>query len=519
MTPMKRILTTTFAIGICLLSACTREYPEFVTELDEMLAQREIYNEAFQSKVGEMKISLERQTDPLQIYDLQSRLAKEYSVRNFDKSQSYLESNYEIARQLRNERLVREAEIAMAFNFSSAGYYQEAYTILQRLNPEELDKDQLEDYYFAQIMYSRRARNDAPNEESLKQNQLDLENWLNLVEPLVDSTSYRWNYIQWEKSRNRMDYISGLSLALKTLETATKGTSNYSEAGFYLALSHRDVGDEYNYVKWLCNSAMNDVRIGSRSDIALISLGRHYYKNEDLDKAYKYVVEYAFPDAIKLNSRYNLQLLSALVQKVSESNSRIIAESRRRLSLALIALAILSVGLIATFILVYRKNVALRSTHSRLKSSDNMKEKYITAFMMMLAENTMKRRNTDIHEAKMLRQGRTKELLDEIERRQEEEGENDFIKLFDTTFLDLYPDFVEKFNELLKPGEEIIPQEDKALTPELRIYALIKLGVTDLHEIAILLQYANSTIYNYRVKVLAKTLYSKKDFEDRVKKL
>lgn len=76
-----------------------------------------------------------------------------------------------------------------------------------------------------------------------------------------------------------------------------------------------------------------------------------------------------------------------------------------------------------------------------------------------------------------------------------------FYDQFDKTFLSLFPTFVEEFNELLLPGETIIPKKEGTLNAELRIYALIRLGITDSDKIAKFLRYSLTTIYNYRTKV------------------
>ena len=90
-----------------------------------------------------------------------------------------------------------------------------------------------------------------------------------------------------------------------------------------------------------------------------------------------------------------------------------------------------------------------------------------------------------------------------------------FYAEFDQSFLKLYPDFVEKFNELLVPEARITPKPN-SLTPELRIYALVRLGTTDSVKIARFLCYSLSTIYNYRVKIRNSAIGSRDDFEERV---
>jgi len=504
---------------VSVLISCGPQYPDFVDSLDESFRDREIFLDSFNDKTNQIRISLERQTDPLQIYDLRQRLAEAYTVVSFDTTHFYLSRNLNYALESKDDFRTDESRILIAINYANCGYYQEASHTLGRIDTSRLDTGLKANYCKAHIIMTRRSRNNAPSTDDFDQNQRELEHWLSEMEPFVDSTSYAWNYIKWEQSRNRKDYISGISLGHKLLEAAPRNSPEYSEACFYLALSYKYVDDDYNYLKWLCNSATNDIHIGANSDIALIALCNYFYREGDIIRAYDFAVGKAFPDALQMNNRYNLNTLSSVVQLVSEANEIKIKKNERLLVISLLILLVLAIGLITTVILLHKNNKILRSTHRELKQTGKVKERYITDFLLMLAHNTMDRRTNDAHSIKMLHSGRSKELLEEIERYREEEDSNTFVKLFDSTFLDLYPDFVDKFNALLKPDEQIVPPEPDTLTPELRIYALMKLGVTDLQDIAVLLQYANSTIYNYRVKVLSRTLLSKKEFENKLKNL
>ena len=90
---------------------------------------------------------------------------------------------------------------------------------------------------------------------------------------------------------------------------------------------------------------------------------------------------------------------------------------------------------------------------------------------------------------------------------------------FDTAFLHIFPDFVKKFNELLQNDEYIVLKRDELLNTELRIFALIRLGIDDSSQIAEFLRYSVNTIYNYRAKVKNKARVPREDFEDIVRKI
>lgn len=95
----------------------------------------------------------------------------------------------------------------------------------------------------------------------------------------------------------------------------------------------------------------------------------------------------------------------------------------------------------------------------------------------------------------------------------------EFFYMFDSVFLKLYPKFIEQFNTLLQEDERICPKEGELLTPELRVFALIRLGITDSGKIANFLHYSAQTVYNYRLKVRNKSLLSKDEFMESVQQI
>ena len=94
-----------------------------------------------------------------------------------------------------------------------------------------------------------------------------------------------------------------------------------------------------------------------------------------------------------------------------------------------------------------------------------------------------------------------------------------FFEKFDSVFLDLFPDFVERFNALMKPGHALVPHDGELLTPELRIYALVRLGINDSTKIAAFLHYSVQTVYNYRLRVRNNSIIDKREFVSRVQSL
>jgi hypothetical protein len=96
---------------------------------------------------------------------------------------------------------------------------------------------------------------------------------------------------------------------------------------------------------------------------------------------------------------------------------------------------------------------------------------------------------------------------------------DELLQNFDSVFLHLYPNFVDEFNALLQPELRFQKKDDNRLVTEIRIFALIRLGIEDSSKIAEFLHYSVNTIYNYRARIKNGALDNRESFERRVKML
>ena len=165
-------------------------------------------------------------------------------------------------------------------------------------------------------------------------------------------------------------------------------------------------------------------------------------------------------------------------------------------------------------------NDCLTSANVELSESNQIKEEYIARFIKLCSTYIDRLDAYRRMVNKKIAGGKVAELL-KITRSQDA-LEEELVELyinFDTAFLHLFPDFVKKFNDLLQENGRIVLKKDELLNTELRIYALIRLGIEDSSQIAEFLRYSMNTIYNYRAKVRNKARVSRDDFEDMVRKI
>ena len=160
----------------------------------------------------------------------------------------------------------------------------------------------------------------------------------------------------------------------------------------------------------------------------------------------------------------------------------------------------------------------LTKLNVQITEANGVKEEYIGIFLQVCSEHIDKIVAERRQILKQLRAGKADEIRKQLDTPELEHSElKQFYNLFDSTFLRLYPTFVEELNELLAEDSQIIPRKGEYLNTELRIFALIRLGISDTPRIASLLHYSLSTIYNYRSRIRYREGITREEFERRLR--
>ena len=164
-------------------------------------------------------------------------------------------------------------------------------------------------------------------------------------------------------------------------------------------------------------------------------------------------------------------------------------------------------------------NAELQHLNKELVTTNHTREEYVSLFMDLCAAYIDKLNKYQDLVKRKVKAKQTDDLLKLVNAtRLSDTDAKEFFVNFDTAFLNLYPNFIEAFSALLREDEKIIPKRGEILNTELRIFALIRMGIKDSSKIATLLFYSPQTIYNHRsaVKNRAKMRDS---FEKQVEEL
>lgn len=292
-------------------------------------------------------------------------------------------------------------------------------------------------------------------------------------------------------------------------------------------------GDKRQQQLHLARAAIHDLKSGQTEYCALNQLAQLVFEDKDLTRARHYL-NCALEDAMTGHAVLRTQQVIRLLPVVQEMNLQMM-EHEHYIDLLLIALILVSLFLLGHFAYAQSKekkrlvatqkrltavNQQLSVSNQRLSEMDRMKEQHIIDFVVRCNyyldsfDNFRKRCLT------LAKSRKNDELLSMLKDETSFHGEEDaFLEQFDTTMLSIHPDFVTKFNALLRPGEQIVLKKDEKLNTELRIFALMRLGIYDPKQIAQFLGYTTTTIYTYTSRVRSKSDLGKEEFDARVMKI
>lgn len=544
---MKHPLSIFFVLLASLASAAepASDTDRLLAQLDELLRHSDTYVGRREQRIESAKTILGKsQCTPAQQYLLNQRLIKEYVPYQADSAITYLYRNIELAKRLGDRRRLDETRIALGYFYAGTGIYLEADSNLGAVDTAHLERRMLTDYYIARFKLNNELRlyshDETQRNRSGHLTSFYIEQIIGITEPHMPQRLM----FEFEQAMFRNDYDKADEVIARLLDLVSPLTRDYAIASYMRAVAAQFRGDRRTELEWYIRAAMVDVQLAVRDNAALNSVANILVK-DDIQRAMRYM-RTVMDDARFFNSRLrpwqDVSVITTIERTYNAHKLRTDATMRKLIAaLALFALLVLA-GTLYTlrqnrrlraarreleeaFSRQHRTNAELKRYNERLLELNNqigeantVKEEYIAIFLMMCSEYIDKIVATRRRVRKQLRDGSIDELRREYAPNDAEEQElKTFYTMFDTTFLRLYPTFIEEFNQLLDDEARIEPKKGELLTTELRIFALIRLGIGDSSKIAALLRYSVSTIYNYRSKVKCRSTLSREEFEERIR--
>ena len=528
-----RIYCLLFLLSIypAFLSAQRIDQKEILKKLDNILDKKETYEIEKRKEIDQLKKQLEHTEKPDERYKLFGSLYDAYLHYQADSALYYNNCCMQILPLFQNPFLENELIINRATAMGVMGMYNEAFELLKQINPKKLNQNTLLSYYQTyRACYGWMAdyiTNKDEKQKYIKKTDLYRDSIIMITSPGINKT-----IVQAEKNILNGKQDSALGILHEALK---ESTDERQKAYIYFTISQaydakKDIEQEIYY---LGLTAIADLESSVREYASLQKLAQLMYQKGDIDRAYKYLSR-SMEDAVDCNARLRFIEVTQFfpiidkAYKLKEENERSVFRTM------LISVSLLSLFLLVAIFFLYRwmkklsvmrrdlslANNQMRLVNKQLEQTGKIKEVYIARYLDRCVNYLDKLETYRRSLAKMAMASRIEDLFKAIKSEQFIRDERDeFYNEFDKSFLTLFPNFISSFNNLLVKEGRIYPKSDELLTTELRIFALIRLGVVDSNKIAHFLGYSLATIYNYRSRMRNKASGDKERFEQDVMNL
>ena len=540
---MRNLWRISLWLAVVLGAAACRPAPrpdratqQLLLELDGYISASNMY---VARKLDQMDAlgKLARSTrDPLRRYELEMNVAREFFPFSFDSTQVYLKHCQELAQDvLGDQDLYNEASVQLGHLYAKAGSYLEASQLLYGgVDTTTFSSSLMAEYIWDLYDFSKDLAGNSGMVEKLS--IPPDSSFRPRLYQLLPKDSDRWRSVLRDDFMDRGNLASADSVNRLLLATVKPEDRNFAIFAFFQSEIENLRGNQPERMAWLIRSAECDI-VNAVKDYASLTMVAQNILPLDVDRSFRYL-RMAQEDAVLYNAKLRPWQISRFLMEVESAYS--VRQDRQNrmgvISSILLAVLVLVLSLITYFLVVRSRklsrmqkaladsNVQLAAANEELSvlnrqisKADKVKDAYIMDFLQGLSEQVALIRSQDNRFRNLLKQGKSDQLFRELAiSERSEKALEDFYRKFDETFLALYPDFVEQFNALLKEDARIVPPAGR-LTTELRIFALIRLGVDDSKKIATMLDYSVSTIYNYKVSVKNAALGDRDKFEEQVK--
>ena len=525
------------AAAVLSSAACTGEdslddiFRGRLEALDRTVARRERIERAKRDRIESIGRRLDF-ADTLAAYARLDTLLDECGKYDIDAALGYARRKAELAAATQDRRMIRCSASDLATLYARCGNYVEAIGITGRIDTAGMDDS--ERYRYHNALYtiyegmSLVAIDEADRSEYRQRLAAERASLAALFMPS--------EFVRAEIMRTEGDDSGALRLLHSMPHDRREPSHARAIWAYSVAQSHLNTGHRDSAIYYLAMSAECDLRTPVHEYRSLYELAALLFERGDVERAYEYI-NHSLEDAGRTNARINIHSINRLLPIITRSYNTLMERKQQRLNIMLAALSLLA-ALLAVAMLRLRRdnrratraerieartneelkaaNAELRRTNALLHEANDLKESYLCTYIDLCSDYIGRIDEYRRELGGVARSGGAAQLIEILKSNARIDRElKSFYERFDRSFLDLFPDFIERFNELLRPECRVSQPDGELLSTELRVFALIRLGITDSVKIAAFLRRSVTTVYNYRVKMRNAAAGDRDGFERR----
>lgn len=549
---MKQLLFLLLMLMVPLLTQGKTDEKKLLERIDYMIDNDQHYQDIKEKELKQLKQqAIEAEDSKTRLLFLDS-IYRAYSAYRYDSAYAYMKKGLELAEKCKDSYYITLNKINHASILSVRGFYGKAEGLLQTLNPETMPNKLKLYYYFTYAWIYNYWESYAKNSDFAEEFRTQKRHYMDLLlqnfkEDRKNTANYNYLlgeriYIDEPTSRKTLTHFLK-AMKMSPAKSRIHAMSAYGAARYYKLTGKFDL-----YEKYLVEAAVSDGLCQLKETLALQKLAYFLFKkDEDNSKLATKYIQHSMEDAQFFNNQLRMMEISHILPVIAAANQQAAERSRTRILMGFITVsAALIIIIILAFVNNRQKNKLKKNKQEieeqnkkQIEMNDQLSEmnNQLTELNQQLIETNIKRETylrlfMDISAAyiskladyrklvsRKIKANQAADLLKSLNTHKMEEEETQmFYNRFDKAFMELYPGFVTELNKLLLPESQLEVPTTHTLTTEIRIYALMRLGVTDSQEIATLLHYSTQTIYNYKSGMRAKAI-NRDTFESDVNRL
>jgi hypothetical protein len=517
-------------IGICfsfftVLSQSKTD--SLLNQLSRTIEDKDSYIHQKLDRIEQYKKTIKGSED--QKFYAQLKVYDEYKTFIYDSAFTYALKLQKSAYRSRDQLKIAYSKMKIGFVLLSSGMYKESLDSLLTIKAHVLPDTMKTEFYslVARAYYDLIDFNDHTYYSSL---------YNKLGNAYMDSAivsceqnprqSLTLRALRNLKTNNLMDAIADFEALMKNYKLEDP---QLAIAASTLSFVYSKSGQPDKAIDLLCIAAIADIRSCTKETVAILNLAEILYKKGDIKRAYTYIKE-AMDAANYYGARHRKIQVAAIFPVIEGAELNNVDAQRRIFILYSAIVTVLSVLLIVFAFIVFKQfkklqaakktisetNDNLIEINHRLREADKIKEEYIGYYFNINTEYLGKIENfKKAIDLKLMTKkiDDIKYIVNNINLKKERE---ELYFSFDKVFLKLFPDFVTIFNSYFNEEDRIILKDDQLLTTELRIFALIRMGINDSEKIAKILDYSINTIYSYKARIKSKSIVPNEEFEQKI---
>jgi hypothetical protein len=500
--------------------------------LDSKLKEKNIYHQDKVNRIDSIKqLKSTKQDKSSPLFESQKLLLlfDEYKTFLYDSAFTYATKYLHEVSETRNSNLAAHAKYKIGYALFSAGMFSEALdTLVHNSRLSRVDSIRFNycrligQTYFEMADYTEDLFY-TPIYETIGQAYLD-----SALQYCIPN-SKKYYSVLGLKNLRKQNVKEALGIYQHLLNTYTLSNHEIAIITSSMAYLFNLKGQSDRAIYMLAQAAIADIKNATKETVALKNLAEELYNKGEIERAYRYI-NYALDDAFFYEARHRKSKISDILPIIEKERLRIAELQTRKIfryaslitGLVLVVLVLIIVvlnqlrKLKQTRNLLSKSNSELQQTNRRLYEANRIKEEYIGHSFKIYSNYIDRFEKTKTTINRKLVTNSYQDIKDYIRNIDLKKERDAFYADFDSSFLKIFPNFIEKLNELFKEEDQFEHEPQNGLSHEIRIFALIRLGIKDNEKIAQVLNLSLNTIYTYKTKIKNKSLVSNEVFEEKI---